>query len=112
MKDSKGTGVGSGRYFPLAAAQRWDLAADSIQNGVYLSHLAALEFMGKMVITKVPPPLPASVYPCSIPCSIPCSPCVLTTSNTSSTALGRGVGATWKRRSCPPVSRLGSDALV
>lgn len=49
-KDTKGTGIGSGFFFPLAAAQRWDLTADSVQNGIYLSHVAALVFKGKMVI--------------------------------------------------------------
>ena len=56
--DSKGTGVGSGIYFPLAASQRWDSRAASIRNGVYLSHLAALEFSGKMVMSKVRARLP------------------------------------------------------
>ena len=52
-KDTKGTGVGSGLYFPIAASQRWNKDARSIRNGVYLSHLAALEFSGKMVMSKV-----------------------------------------------------------
>ena len=105
VKDAKGTGVGSGRYFPLAAAQRWDLAADSIQNGVYLSHLAALEFMGKMVITKVRQPLPASLNPTSL-ISTPTTifnhrVCADGTKHVlrRSGAVGAAV---WAMQSCPP----------
>jgi hypothetical protein len=43
--------VGGGRYFPVTAVQSWDAAAGSIVNGVYIGHLAALQFSGPCRLT-------------------------------------------------------------
>jgi hypothetical protein len=37
---------GGGRYFPVTAVQSWDAANGRIVNGVYIGHLAALQFSG------------------------------------------------------------------
>ena len=42
----KGVSEGGGQYFPLTAVQRWDRAAGTIENGVFLGHIAALKFSG------------------------------------------------------------------
>jgi hypothetical protein len=44
-KDVK-SDAGGGRYFPVTAVQSWDAAAGAIVNGVYVGHLAALQFSG------------------------------------------------------------------
>lgn len=43
--------AGGGRYFPITAVQSWDAAAGRIVNGVYIGHLAALQFSGPCRLT-------------------------------------------------------------
>ncbi len=57
FKDQKEGGGGGGYYWPVPAVWRSGGADPEFhQNGVYLSHLAALVFSGKKIATKVPDP--------------------------------------------------------
>ena len=61
FKDQKegSKGGGGGYYWPVPAVWRSGGADPEFhQNGVYLSHLAALVFSGKKIATKVPKPSP------------------------------------------------------
>jgi hypothetical protein len=53
MKDES---LGSGIYFPLTAAQRFNLNAPpngTLANGVYIPHVAALQFTGDYTMAGV-----------------------------------------------------------
>jgi len=43
------TGTGGGRFFPVTAVQSW--SAGRIRNGVYLGHIAALQFDGPFALS-------------------------------------------------------------
>ena len=43
--------AGGGRFFPITAVQSWDADRGRIVNGVYLGHIAALQFSGPCRLT-------------------------------------------------------------
>jgi hypothetical protein len=56
MKDKTGEAKQAGFYFPLTAAQRFNLnkpPEGTIANAVYLPHIAALQFTGDYTMAKV-----------------------------------------------------------
>ena len=56
MKDKAGEAPQSGFFFPLTAAQRFNLHAPpngTLANAVYIPHVAAMKFTGDYVMSKV-----------------------------------------------------------
>lgn len=56
LENMKDDSLGSGIYFPLTAAQRFNLNAPpngTLANGVYVPHVAALQFTGDYTMAGV-----------------------------------------------------------
>ena len=107
FKDQKEGGGGGGYYWPVPAVWRSGGADPEFhQNGVYLSHLAALVFSGKKIATKVPScALNPTPHSCPRSSSVPQQSCqaALVVTGKSNCCWHRGIhGTVWVRKSARP----------